>query len=478
VLSHRAVLNTFDWVTRSFEVGPGDRLLFVTSPCFDLSVYDTFGALVEQSDPAFAPRFTFTGLEFDPTLELYDAHARYYDPELGRFVSEDPLGLSAGDYNLTRYVGNNPVSRIDPSSLISDDVLNAVQLVADLAFDFSPIGLVVNGPKALGGAAGAVGGLVVGIAEGLAFVGKVAGAGVLEAIADVTGSETLDRIGNRWFDETLGPIADFKGQVSMLCAHQESQVYAQIKSEIGKAYDAFWDEYQSLLRQGKTVEASVWLAKPIGETVGTIFTPNAIGKAGEGAALLAKAGEIAGSLVAHVGTTTGRLLEQAAGAAARGVERLGDAVAQGIKTLATTLGKGAETKTTASLGAKAEALAGDAGGLSAKADEIRIAQAPTERVQQVLNEGQRLLDELEQQRIQRLWSKIDDVAEHARREQLARDLLVKIDKLAQEANIPLPGQPAPPAAAANSSDGAMSGFGLASRNTGRLWSSRRKSTRA
>jgi amino acid adenylation domain-containing protein len=45
VLSHRAVINTLDWVSRTFEVGPGDRLLFVTSPCFDLSVYDTFGAL-------------------------------------------------------------------------------------------------------------------------------------------------------------------------------------------------------------------------------------------------------------------------------------------------------------------------------------------------------------------------------------------------------------------------------------------------
>jgi amino acid adenylation domain-containing protein len=45
VLSHRAVVNTLDWVSRTFEVGPGDRLLFVTSPCFDLSVYDTFGAL-------------------------------------------------------------------------------------------------------------------------------------------------------------------------------------------------------------------------------------------------------------------------------------------------------------------------------------------------------------------------------------------------------------------------------------------------
>jgi len=45
VLCHRAVVNTFDWVTRTFGLNPDDRLLFVTSPCFDLSVYDTFGVL-------------------------------------------------------------------------------------------------------------------------------------------------------------------------------------------------------------------------------------------------------------------------------------------------------------------------------------------------------------------------------------------------------------------------------------------------
>jgi amino acid adenylation domain-containing protein len=45
VLAHRAVVNTLDWVNRELEVGPDDRLLFVTSPCFDLSVYDVFGAL-------------------------------------------------------------------------------------------------------------------------------------------------------------------------------------------------------------------------------------------------------------------------------------------------------------------------------------------------------------------------------------------------------------------------------------------------
>lgn len=44
-LSHRAVTNTLDWVNRTFKITPADRLLFVTSPSFDLSVYDVFGAL-------------------------------------------------------------------------------------------------------------------------------------------------------------------------------------------------------------------------------------------------------------------------------------------------------------------------------------------------------------------------------------------------------------------------------------------------
>jgi len=45
VLSHRAVVNTLDWVCRTGAVRPGDRLLFVTSPSFDLSVFDIFGVL-------------------------------------------------------------------------------------------------------------------------------------------------------------------------------------------------------------------------------------------------------------------------------------------------------------------------------------------------------------------------------------------------------------------------------------------------
>jgi amino acid adenylation domain-containing protein len=45
VVRHRPVINLIEWVNRTFQVDSGDRLLFVTSLCFDLSVYDIFGIL-------------------------------------------------------------------------------------------------------------------------------------------------------------------------------------------------------------------------------------------------------------------------------------------------------------------------------------------------------------------------------------------------------------------------------------------------
>jgi amino acid adenylation domain-containing protein len=45
VVNHRPVVNLIDWVNRRFNINPADRLLFITSLCFDLSVYDIFGIL-------------------------------------------------------------------------------------------------------------------------------------------------------------------------------------------------------------------------------------------------------------------------------------------------------------------------------------------------------------------------------------------------------------------------------------------------
>jgi RHS repeat-associated protein len=78
--------------------------------------YRAFGPL--QASTGSSPnRLRYTGREDDGT-GLYYYRARYYDPELGRFISEDPLGFDAGDVNFYAYVENNPVNHNDPSGKI------------------------------------------------------------------------------------------------------------------------------------------------------------------------------------------------------------------------------------------------------------------------------------------------------------------------------------------------------------------------
>ena len=54
-------------------------------------VYDAWGVLRRETGNSANP-FLFTGYEFDRESGLYYAKARFYDPALGRFLSEDPFG--------------------------------------------------------------------------------------------------------------------------------------------------------------------------------------------------------------------------------------------------------------------------------------------------------------------------------------------------------------------------------------------------
>jgi uncharacterized protein RhaS with RHS repeats len=47
---------------------------------------------------------------------LYQYRARYYDPSIGRFISEDPKGFGAG-VNFYAYTSNNPINANDPSGM-------------------------------------------------------------------------------------------------------------------------------------------------------------------------------------------------------------------------------------------------------------------------------------------------------------------------------------------------------------------------
>ena len=60
--------------------------------------------------------FIFTGRRFDPESELYFYRARYYNPELGRFISRDPLSYW-DSMNMYEYVGSRATTGVDPMGL-------------------------------------------------------------------------------------------------------------------------------------------------------------------------------------------------------------------------------------------------------------------------------------------------------------------------------------------------------------------------
>ncbi|HJS43583.1 MAG TPA: RHS repeat-associated core domain-containing protein [Gemmatimonadales bacterium] len=68
------------------------------------------------TDTGVVTRFRMGSMEYDQPTGLYHMQARYYDPELGRFLSEDPIGIQGG-LNLYAYAGNDPINRRDPSGL-------------------------------------------------------------------------------------------------------------------------------------------------------------------------------------------------------------------------------------------------------------------------------------------------------------------------------------------------------------------------
>lgn len=88
-----------------------------SGPVVNHFVYDSFGQVISESNPAVDTRYLFTGREFDQETGLYYYRARYYDQSTGRFISEDPIGFNGGDSNLYGYVSNNPITLIDPYGL-------------------------------------------------------------------------------------------------------------------------------------------------------------------------------------------------------------------------------------------------------------------------------------------------------------------------------------------------------------------------
>jgi RHS repeat-associated protein len=94
--------------------------------------YDAFGnTTVKTGTMADANPFRFSTKYLDTETELYYYGLRYYSPELGRWVSRDPIGEKGG-YNLYDFIDNNGIYEIDLLGLLGigdlpwEEILQAI----------------------------------------------------------------------------------------------------------------------------------------------------------------------------------------------------------------------------------------------------------------------------------------------------------------------------------------------------------------
>lgn len=74
--------------------------------------HDAWGSVLEDTNPDFTP-FGFAGGLYDADTALVRFGARDYDPQVGRWMSKDPILFDGGQTNLYAYVGNDPINRTD-----------------------------------------------------------------------------------------------------------------------------------------------------------------------------------------------------------------------------------------------------------------------------------------------------------------------------------------------------------------------------
>jgi RHS repeat-associated protein len=84
----------------------------------DRYVTTAFGKLVSSTGSTTNPyRFGGAVGYYQDDAQRYYVRKRYLNTNQARWISPDPIGFNGKDWNLYRYVGNNPGNRIDPTGL-------------------------------------------------------------------------------------------------------------------------------------------------------------------------------------------------------------------------------------------------------------------------------------------------------------------------------------------------------------------------
>ena len=145
--------------------------------------------------------FRYRSYYYDEETDLYYLQTRYYDPEVGRFLSQDDVSYLAPDningLNLYAYCSNNPVMNVDPTGrfiiafliglFVASVVIGAVAGGVTAAVQGQDVFQGILGGLAIGALIGL--GLVIGI--GLMAVGVTIGATIVGVASLLVGAAII-----------------------------------------------------------------------------------------------------------------------------------------------------------------------------------------------------------------------------------------------------------------------------------------------
>jgi RHS repeat-associated protein len=92
----------------------------------------------QASSGTLQSRLKYTGREDDGT-GLYYYRRRYYDPAIGRFISEDPLRFGGGE-NFYAYAGNDPINANDPMGTYAEVAVNGSNVSIVIPIRYTGVG--------------------------------------------------------------------------------------------------------------------------------------------------------------------------------------------------------------------------------------------------------------------------------------------------------------------------------------------------
>ena len=124
--------------------------------------------------------FRYRSYYYDEETDLYYLQTRYYDPELGRFLSQDDVSYLAPDtvngLNLYAYCSNNPVMKVDPTGTFVISAIILALLAGGIATGI--VGAVYGGMTAAANGQDVGFGILIGFASGF-LMGVTATGGAL-----------------------------------------------------------------------------------------------------------------------------------------------------------------------------------------------------------------------------------------------------------------------------------------------------------